>query len=150
MCNIKNHQVYSDKFTLSVIELNHIELATKEDRAYGIDKWAYLFKSTTWEEIKMLAQSDQYIASAAESMYSSVTDPDILSILRVRQEEIDGDIHRRERLAEQDKQIAEQDKRLAEQDKQIAELREQNAELKEQNSSFQRQLDHLTRMLSEK
>ena len=137
MCNIKDHQVYSDKFTLSVIELNHIELATKEDRAFGIDKWAYLFKSTTWEEIRMLAQSDQYIASAAESMYSSVTDPDILSILRVRQEEIDGDIHRRERLAEQDKQIAEQDKQIAEQDKQIAEqdrqIAKQDKRLEEQD-----------------
>lgn len=33
-------------------ELNKEEFATKEDKAYGIDYWAKLFKSTTWEEPK--------------------------------------------------------------------------------------------------
>ncbi len=92
MCNLKSHQVYSDRFTLSVIELNHIDLATEEDKAYNIDKWAALFKATTWEEVRMIAQTNPYIESAAESMYSNVTDPAILNILRVRQEEIRGDI----------------------------------------------------------
>ncbi len=38
MCNIRNHNVYSDKFTSSVIELNHIGMATEEDKGYDIDK----------------------------------------------------------------------------------------------------------------
>lgn len=42
--------LYSDKFTLSVADLTHIELSTDEDKAYNIDRWAWLFKSTTWEE----------------------------------------------------------------------------------------------------
>ncbi len=96
-------------------------MATEEDKAYGIDTWASLFKATTWEEIKMLAQTDPYIESAAHSMYSSVTDPAILDMCRKRDEEIRGDIRRREKLAEQDKQIAEQDKKIIEQDRQIAE-----------------------------
>ncbi len=69
----------------------------------------------------MLAQTNTFIESAAEPMYSNVKDPAILNILRVRQEEIDGDIHRRERLAEQDKQIAEQDKQIRGLNKQLAE-----------------------------
>ena len=64
-------------------------------------------------EIKMLAQENDYIMSAAKSMYSSVTDPRILKLCTRRQEEIDGDNHRRERLAEQEKQIAEQEKQIA-------------------------------------
>ena len=132
MCNLKNHHIYSDSFTLSVVELNHIDMATDEDKEYGIDKWATLFKATTWEEIRMLAKTDPYIELAANSMYSSVTDPKILEILRVRDEEIRGDIHRRERLAEQDKQIAEQDKQIAEQDRRIAEQKDQIAEQKDQ------------------
>ena len=113
-----------------MVELNHINLATEEDKAYGIDKWAALFKATTWEEIQMLAKTDSNIELAAKSIYSSVTDPRILNILRVRDEEIRGEIHRRERLAEQDKQIAEQDKRLSEQEEQIAEQDKQIASLK--------------------
>ena len=54
LLNVKNYHVYSDKFVLSVVDLNHIELATEEDKAYGIDYWARMFKAKTWEDIKML------------------------------------------------------------------------------------------------
>ena len=80
---------------------------------YKTDKWASLFKATTWEEIKMLAQENDYIMSAAKSMYSSVTDPRILKLCTRRQEEIDGDNHRRERLAELEKSDAEQKAQIA-------------------------------------
>lgn len=156
MCNLKSGHVYSDKLTISVVELNHINMATEEDKSYGIDKWAALFKATTWEEVKMLAQTDPYIESAAESMYSSVTDPRVLNILRVRQEEIRGDIRRRERLAEQDRQIAEQDRQIAEQGRRIAEqnrqLAEQDRQLAEQDrqiSAMKEQITGLYSLLSE-
>ena len=149
MSNLKNHHVYSDIFTLSVVELNHINLATEEDKAYGIDKWAALFKATTWEEIQMLAKTDSNIELAAKSIYSSVTDPRILNILRVRDEEIRGEIHRRERLAEQDKQIAEQDKQIAEQDKQIAEQDKQIAEQDKQIAEQDKQIAEQDKRLSE-
>ena len=80
----------------------------------------------------MLAQENDYIMSAAKSMYSSVTDPRILKLCTRRQEEIDGYNHRLERLAEQDKQIAEQEKQIAEQEKQIAEHEKQIAEHEKQ------------------
>ena len=48
--------MYSDKFTLSVVNLSCINLATEEDRAYGIDYWAAMFKAKTWEEVKKLAK----------------------------------------------------------------------------------------------
>ncbi len=149
MCNIRNHNIYSDKFTLSVVELNHIDMATEEDKAYFIDKWASLFKATTWEEIRMLAQTNSYIESAAESMYSNVKDPAILNILRVRQEEIDGDLHRRERLAEQDRQIAEQDRQITEQDRQIAEQAEKITELENQIAELKEQISNLISLQAE-
>ena len=111
--NIRDGYTYTDKFSLHVLELNHINLATDEDRYYKTDKWAALFKATTWEEIKMLAQENDYIMSAAKSMYSSVTDPRILKLCTRRQEEIDGDNHRRERLAELEKSDAEQKAQIA-------------------------------------
>ena len=43
---------------LSVIDLSKVELATEEDRLYGIDYWTRLFKAKTWEEIKMLAEKE--------------------------------------------------------------------------------------------
>ena len=128
MCNLKTGNVYSDKFTLSVVELNHIDMATEEDKAYGIDKWAELFKATTWEDINMLAKTDPIIESAAQSIYSSVTEPWVLELCQKSQEEIDGDRHRRERLAEMDKQIAEKETQIAAQETQIAAQETQIAE----------------------
>ena len=69
LLNIKNQHLYSDKFTLCVVDLTHIELAADEDKAYGIDLWARLFKSTTWEEIKMIAKNNPVIIDACESLY---------------------------------------------------------------------------------
>ena len=40
-------QIYSDKLTLYVLQLNKEEYATDEDKSYGIDYWARLFKATT-------------------------------------------------------------------------------------------------------
>ncbi len=47
--NVKTGQIYSDNVTLCVVDLNKTELATDEDKKYGIDKWAKLFKAKTWE-----------------------------------------------------------------------------------------------------
>ena len=75
--NIKNHELYSDKFVLSVVNLNQIDKATEEDRKYGIDRWAQLFKATTWEAIKTMAKENEYISSAAETMFESSQDNSI-------------------------------------------------------------------------
>ena len=45
MSNVKTHRIYSSKFTLKVVELNHTELATYEDKHFKIDRWARLFKA---------------------------------------------------------------------------------------------------------
>ena len=68
LLNIKNHMLYSDKLQLSVVDLTHIDLATQEDMQHGIDRWAAFFKAATWEEIKMIAQRDENIAKAANTI----------------------------------------------------------------------------------
>ena len=69
MQNVKNHNIYTDKFILHVIELNSIHMATEEDRNHEIDKWASLFKATTWEDIRMLIDDNPNLESAAETLY---------------------------------------------------------------------------------
>ena len=61
---MKNHRIYTDKIRLSVVELNSIELAAEEDRLHKIDQWAKLFKIKTWEELKAMAATDQYLEMA--------------------------------------------------------------------------------------
>ncbi len=72
--NVKNHHVYSDKIKISVVDLTQIELATEEDKAYEIDYWARLFKAKSWEEIKMLAQKNECMQEAANSIYIANAD----------------------------------------------------------------------------
>ena len=96
----------------------------------------------------MLAQENDYIMSAAKSMYSSVTDPRILKLCTRRQEEIDGDNHRRERLAEQEKQITEQKTQIAKQSSQIAEQSSQIAELTADNLALKQEIAEIKAMLS--
>ena len=130
LLNIRNHERYTGKFTLSVVNLDQIELATEEDRKYGIDYWARLFKATTWEAIKKMAQENEYISSAAETMFESSQDASMRYYLegveeanRIRR----GQVIRIERaeaaLAEKDAVIAEKDTALAEKDAEIARLK---------------------------
>lgn len=69
LMNKKNHNIYSDKLMLSVLDLNQIELATEEDREYQIDYWAALFKAETWEELKMIASKNEYMSEICPTLY---------------------------------------------------------------------------------
>ncbi len=69
LTNDKNQRIYSDKLALHVLELNKEEYATEEDKVHGIDYWAKLFKSTTWEELKTLANEHSGLQSTVETIY---------------------------------------------------------------------------------
>lgn len=74
LLNIRDSFEYSDKLTLSVVDLGHVELATESDKAYGIDKWAALFRSISWEEILMIAKNNEYLMEAAKTLYNLNSD----------------------------------------------------------------------------
>ena len=86
LLNVKNNTIYSDKFQLSVVNLNQIDLATEEDKKYQIDCWAKLFKATTWEEIKMLAKKNEYIKEASKSIYELCAELDAQRQIEAREE----------------------------------------------------------------
>ena len=57
----ENFYIYSDKLRISVVNLSRIDLATEQDKTSGIELWARVFNATTWEEINMLAQKNEYL-----------------------------------------------------------------------------------------
>lgn len=127
LLNVKKYYLYSDKLTLSVVDLSHIDLATDEDKKYHIDYWARLFKATTWEEIKMLASEDQYINEASKTIFQLSTDEQIRKRCRDR-EEYYLDLKAYERvIAEKDALI---EKTITEKDSIIQELRSEIESLK--------------------
>ena len=74
LLNVKNHKVFSDKLCLRVVDLTHIDLATEEDKLFEIDRWARLFKATTWEEIKMIAEGNETLMQATQALFECNTD----------------------------------------------------------------------------
>lgn len=77
LLDTKNHHLYSDKFALCVVDLTQTDIATDEDKAYQIDRWAKLFKANTWEELRMLANDNKYMEEAAKTLFNCNIDPKI-------------------------------------------------------------------------
>ena len=130
MLNVKNHLLYSDKFTLSVIDLNHINLATEEDKAYGIDYWAALFKAKTWEDLRMLVKNNENLQEAAELLYVANSDEIVRQqcIAREEAERRERTLERNNRLLQEklnkvQQTLAENQNALAEKDKEILRLK---------------------------
>jgi predicted transposase/invertase (TIGR01784 family) len=139
MMNVKNFNIYSDKFTLGVVDLSKIILATEEDKAYGIDKWATLFKASTWEELKALAAQNSVFENVAEAMYRYSCDRDVLeecrkiedgrryvNYLKESNKNLTAEINSlKTSNAEMGHQLADKDNKLAEQAARIAYLEAQ-------------------------
>ena len=132
MKNIKNHRIYTDKMWLSVVELNSIELATEEDRLHKIDQWAKLFKAKTWEELKAMAMTDQYMESAVNTMYELSADRMVKEQCRRRAEYELYQKYQAEENARKDALIAQQRAELADKDAVIAELKRRLSELQQE------------------
>lgn len=136
MMNLKNYHIYTDKFTLNVVNLNRIDLATAEDREWQIDHWAALFRATTWEEIRMLAENNEVLQEAAATVYQLSQEEMIQEQCRAREdyERLWNTINRRLERATAE----------------LGELKEENGELKEENSELKAELARLQRLLAEK
>ena len=77
MKNIINNNIYSDKFLLNVLDLNQINLATKEDIACGLQYWARLFKAKTWEDLHMLSSEYEVFEDITDTVQKALADKKI-------------------------------------------------------------------------
>jgi hypothetical protein len=71
-----------------VLDLTHIDLATDEDKSYQIDRWARLFKSTTWDELKKIVGDDESMSEASETLYTFNSEETIRAQCRAREDYI--------------------------------------------------------------
>lgn len=108
LLSIYDHWKYSDSFTLGVVDLSRIDLATEEDKICHIDSWARLFKATIWEEIQMSASINEYLQEAANTLYMLNADEAVRKRCRDR-EEYYQDLRNYERKIERDRIEHEQD-----------------------------------------
>ena len=84
--NPKYSYSYSDKLRISVVNLTQIELATEEDKQYDIDLWARVFTATTWREVEMLAQNNEYLQEAISGVRQLTADEKIRQQCQARED----------------------------------------------------------------
>ena len=139
LLNVKNHRIFTSKFSLIVVELNSIELATKKDRKYGIDKWAKLFNSKSWEDLKMAAGEDKAMQEALKELYKYNTEEQIREQCEARKRYYARKQYMENKIASltaeveamgvqlkvRDEELEAKDEKLAAKDREIASLREQ-------------------------
>ena len=129
MRNAKDGYLYTDKFNLFVIELNHTDMATDEDRLHGIDTWARLFKASTWEEIKMITKENPSLNSTAEAIFMSTADQSILEQCRIREDNIAHEKYQNElilSLSNENKSLLDENKSLSDEIVRLRKLIEKN------------------------
>lgn len=142
MLNVKNYCYYSDKFILSVVDLNKINMATETDKAYRLDYWARLFKAKTWEELKMLVKDNEYLQEAADSIYKANADEIVRQQCEARKE-----AERYERTLERNIRLLKEDNSTLKRDNSA--LKEDNSALKEDNSTLRKENMELERKIKE-
>lgn len=131
--NVKNPKsIYSEKFIISNIDLTKIDLATKQDKKYGIDRWARLFKAETWEDMKMLAKEDKTMERAISGVWQLTEEEAIREECLKREEWLmnyNWEKEKQARTAEENKKLKERLKQknseIKQKDTKIAELEEE-------------------------
>ena len=136
--NKKTGHLYSSKFSIHVLDLTRIDLATAEDQNYEIDRWAKLFKAKTWEALRMIAKNNPDLLQASNDLYTVNADEIIRQQARAR---ADAEFWERNKNAkikqledtiiEQDNTNAENQKLLAEKDAELLRLQKELAKLKQ-------------------
>ena len=104
-----------------MLDLTQIDKATAEDKHYAIDKWATLFKATTWEELHMITKNDKAMTEASKTLYEMNADQTIRDMCYFREHAIIEENYRNDLIKRQQAELAEKDSELAEKDSELAE-----------------------------
>lgn len=120
--NPVHHNIFSDKFRISVVDLTQIERATEEDKRYDIDLWGRVLTAKTWEEIDMLAQDNEYLRETSNAMYELDQDRLIRQQCQAREDFLYWERIKENRNKRVEAELAEAKAELAAKDAQIAEL----------------------------
>ena len=126
--NVKTGKLYSSKFSIHVVDLSQIELATEEDRAYGIERWASLFKATTWEDLRMISKDDSALQQASNELYTINADEILRQQARARADAEFWERHTQAKMQKQAEIIQQQEEIIVAQAELIKELQAQVSE----------------------
>ena len=129
LMDVIQHRIYSSKFAVNVLDLSHIELATQEDKSWGLDFWARLFKTKTWEEMKMIAKDNEYFTEASNTLCDLYADFNVRERCRDREDYELEQKYLHDTIAQQCDKIIQQESMLAQQAVELEEMKKKIQEL---------------------
>ena len=103
-----------------MLSLTQIDTATEEDKCFGIDRWAALFRATTWEELRMITQNNEYMDDGAQVLLTMNSDQTIRDMCYFRERAENEEKYRNDLIKKQEAELAAKDKALAEKDKEFS------------------------------
>ena len=118
-----------------MIDLTQVNLATAEDKAYQIDRWAKIFKADTWEELRMLTKDNEYMEDVTKALYRCNMDPKICKQCQdweFEQKLLKMDENYRKKQAEEIAQLTEQKVQLT---NETTRLQDENTILQDENAT---------------
>lgn len=134
--------IYTRDFSLRVLYLNHIDMATDEDKAIGLDYWAKAFLASTWEELKVLAERGNVFREVAEEMYTVNADVSQRSIAEAHRKYVEtfttltNGLARAEKKAEEAERDVQEARQKAQESEQRAADAEQTARNEKQRADL--------------
>jgi len=150
LLNKKTHRRYSDKLGISVLDLTQIDMASNEDKAYGIDTWASIFKAKTWEELRMAVQSNEYMKDTAETLYELNSDETIRQQCEARRRAEIEEKHMQDKLKKLEKEKAALTREKTELNSKLQAEKESNQLLTIESEKWKTKYEQLLAAQSEK
>ena len=138
----KTGHKYSDKFGIYLLQLNQLGKPEDEKNMPEIYYWARLFKATTWEEIRMLAEKNESIKKSIVTLKELTADEKAKMQMEARER------YRRDMVAAQDfgrEQGMEQSKQEIQSLKDnLQQSHVENAKLQKENVEIQKEKDEMS------
>ena len=104
-----------------MLDLTQIDRATEEDKCFGIDRCAALFRATTWEELRMITKNNEYMDDGAQVLLTMNSDQTIRDMCYFRERAEIEEKYRNDLIQKQEAELASQADALARKDNEIAE-----------------------------
>ena len=147
--NLKTGHKYSDKFAIYMLQLNQLGNPKDERDIPEIYYWAQLFKAKTWEEIRMLAEKNEYIKQSIVTLQELTADEKAKMQMEARERyrrDLAASVELgRQQSAEVIQRIQEEKEKIEEKCKQLEEksekVEEEKKQLKEEKERIQKEKD---------
>ena len=115
LINVRSRErVYSEKLVISNLDLTRPDLATKDDKDYGLEEWCGLFKARTWEDMRMPAENNAIMGKAISGVWQLTEEERIREQCRAREEWLINDKWKRDKIAEQEAELKKKDSEIEE------------------------------------